>query len=163
MIPWLPDIIELDTYEGDWNAYLQAVYAIFLKDFVHNKPVFRGQRLGLKKYPEFDGKSATFWHFISEGAVEDKRTPDLRRCERIGWPAPVIHNSTDSLVRCWENTRKGDRRIVLWLVPEDYVVVLSKRDGYLLPWTAYILSNQHSKDKLGREYQAYKKAKGSPF
>lgn len=163
MIPWLPEIIKLDTFEGDWNTYFQAVYAIFLKDFVQNKPMFRGQRLGLKKYPEYDGKSATFWHFISEGSVEVNRTPDLRRCERIGWPAPIIENSIDSIVRCWETARKGDKRIILWLVAEDYVVVLSERNGYLLPWTAYMLTYQHSKDKLEREYQAFKKAKGSPL
>lgn len=163
MISWLPKILELPAYSGDWNTYFEAVYAVFFKDFVQNKPIFRGQRLGLKKHPKYEGKSATFWHFISEGSIEANRTPDLRRCERIGWPAPIVNNSQDTLVRCWKNVRKGDIRIILWLVKEDYVVVLSERKGYLLPWTAYILTYQHSRQKLEREYQAYIKAKGSPF
>jgi hypothetical protein len=163
MITWLPEIIELDKYGNDWEKYFQAVYNVFHTDFVQNRPVFRGKRLGLKKYPEYDGKSATFWHFISEGTVEDERTPDLRRCERIGWPSPIISHSTDSVVRCWETVRKGDKRIILWIVSKDYVVVLSERNGSLLPWTAYVLSYQNAKDKLEREYQAYKKARGTPL
>jgi hypothetical protein len=27
---------------------------------------------------------------IQEGRTEDERTPDLRRCERIRWPRPII-------------------------------------------------------------------------
>jgi len=163
MIAWLPEILDFDSFENDWAKYLQAIYTVFLEDFVQNTPVFRGKRLGLKKYPEYDGKSATFWHFISEGSVEAERTPDLRRCERIGWPSPIINHSTDPLVRCWETVRKGDKRIILWLVAVDYVVVLSERKGYLIPWTAYIIKYPHAKAKLEREYQAYIKAKGAPL
>lgn len=38
-----------------------------------------------------DGKEATFWHMIQEGRIEEDRTPDIRRCERIRWPKPISH------------------------------------------------------------------------
>lgn len=66
-------------------------------------------------------------------------------------------------IRCWPTERNGDRRIVLWLISEDYVVVLAERNGYLIPWTAYMLTWQHSRDKLEREYQSSIKAKGAPL
>ena len=163
MIDWLPGLLRLEDYCDDWSIYFEAIYGVFLRDFAQNKPAFRGRLLGLKKYPEYEGKPATFWHMISEGHVEEKRIPDLRRCERIAWPAPVIEHSTDQEIRCWRNEHKGDKRIVLWLVEEDYVVILSERNGYLIPWTAYLLTYQHSRDKMEREYNAYIKAKGAPF
>src|SRR5690625_5054274 len=94
-ISWLPPMICLSNHQGNWNNYFQVIYEIFHRDFVTSKPTFRGVRLGLKRHPEYDGKPATFWHMISEGSVEAERTPDLRRCERIAWPRPVIENSTD--------------------------------------------------------------------
>jgi hypothetical protein len=72
-------------------------------------------------------KEATFWHFISEGQTEEERVSDLRRCERVRWPKPVIENSTDSKIKYWKNTRKGEPRICLWLECEDYVVLERKR------------------------------------
>jgi len=163
MITWLPELLLLDDYNNNWNVYFEEVYSVFARDFVYSKPIYRGRRLGLKKDPEYEGKSATFWHIISEGNVESERIPDIRRCERIGWPSPVIQNSTAIEIRCWTNERKGDKRIILWLPQEDYIVVLAERSGYLLLWTAYILKYQNARDKLEREYQSYQKARGAPF
>ncbi len=36
-------------------------------------------------------------------------------------------------------------------------------DGYFIPWMAYMLTWQHSRDKLEREYQSSIKAKGAPL
>ena len=46
--------------------------------------------MGLKRHPELEGKSATFWHFVTEGKVEADRTPVRERIERIGWPKAII-------------------------------------------------------------------------
>lgn len=77
----LPELIMLSEYGGDFCAYLEAVYELFKKDFIENRPVFRGTRLGLKKHPMENGKEATFWHMTSEGEDEATRNPDLRRME----------------------------------------------------------------------------------
>jgi len=156
---WIPALMFLYDYDGDWDKYFDAVYQVFLKDFVKSQPKFKGQRLALKRHPVIDGKEATFWHLISEGKIEADRKPDLRRCERISWPRPIIEsNDKEPILRIWENTRNGEKRICLWLVfdNESYLVILAKREGYLLPWTAYPVTQSHTKVKLQKEYDAYK-------
>ncbi|MFM5477851.1 hypothetical protein ACET81_18225 [Aeromonas veronii] len=102
---WLPDLILMTASGGDWGRFFSAVYAAFEQDFVLNKPEFRGKRLGLKRHPEYAGKSATFWHMISTGEVEAEREPDLRRCERIRWPKPIIENDSDPELKVWAEPR----------------------------------------------------------
>ncbi len=123
---------------------------------LHSKPTFRGKRLGLKRHPVSQGKEATFWHLISEGANEPDRTPDMRRCERIGWPRPGIDNCDAQNVKVWEAQRRGESRIMIWLEPDDYVIVLANRGDYLLPWTAFTIEHDHKRRKLQREYEAQK-------
>ena len=52
----LPELIELSEYGGDFARYLEAVYELFKRDFVKQKPSFRGIRLGLKKHPLYKDK-----------------------------------------------------------------------------------------------------------
>ena len=159
---WLPPIVPFSDYEGNWERYLDALYSYFKQDFVDNIPLFKGRRLGLKKHPLAQGKEATFWHFISEGDQENNRLPDLRRCERIRWPKPIIENSEDVVIKLWENKRKNEKRILLWLENREYLVVLAERKGYLLPWTAYLVTEEHRKRKLQKEYEGFKKANAAP-
>jgi hypothetical protein len=60
-------------------------------------------------------------------------------------------------VRCWEATRDGKVTVKIWLEAADYVVVLSKREGYVLPWTAYFIEHEHRRKKLRREFEAAQK------
>ena len=145
---WLPPLMEFNEYGGDWTVYLDAIYTAFRKDFVTSKPSFRGQRLGLKRYPEYDGKEATFWHMISEGNVEEERTPDFRRCERIRWPRPLIEHEaeTEVLVRT-ESRASNDDRIHIYLPNERYLVVLADRGNYILPWTAFYIEHENGHRK----------------
>lgn len=156
---WLPELTQLVDYGGDWDKYLDAVYKFFKQDFVDSQPKFRGERLSLKRHPVIQGKEATFWHLISEGKYEPDRLPDLWRCERIRWPRPIIESQEqEPSLKVWENKREGETRICLWLSfdNEDYLVVLAKREGYLLLWTAYPLTWEHTKRKLQKEYEAFK-------
>lgn len=154
---WLPPLFE---FRGDWPLYLKALYELFKADFIDTKPQFRGRTLGLKRYPMSDGKEVTFWHMIQEGPVEEGRLPDLRRCERIRWPRPIIENSEDQLLKVWTNVRKGEVRFLLWLEVEEYLVVLAERKGYLLPWTAYLVTEEHRKRKLLKEFEDWQKEQG---
>lgn len=92
---WLPPLVLFTDYGGNWNRYVEALYSYFKQDFVDSSPSFRGTQLALKRHPMEHGKEATFWHLISEGQVEDKRVPNLRRCERIRWPRPIIEYVDD--------------------------------------------------------------------
>ncbi len=158
---WLPPLVLFEDHNGNWNAYLEAIYAWFKQDFIDSKPIFQGCRLGLKKHPVTDGKEATFWHMIQSGDVEDARIPDLRRCERIRWSRPIIeHGGSDDLIKVWRNQRGDQQRICLWFEQKCYLVVLAERGSYILPWTAYLVEEEHRKRKLQREYEDYCKKEG---
>jgi hypothetical protein len=153
---WLPCLIEFSSYGGSWDRYLEAIYAAFREDFVTTKPLFRGRRLGLKRYPEHAGKEATFWHLITEGEVEADRTPDFRRCERIKWPRPVIENEADTEVLVWSESRGSrDNRIHLYLPNQRYLVVLADRGNYILPWTAYYVQHENGHRKYLQRHARY--------
>jgi hypothetical protein len=152
---WLPALIGLHDYGGDWPRYLEAIYAIFRRDLVEHRPSFEGQRVGIKRLPIDQGKEAGFWHLISEGKIEAGRLPDLRRCERIGWPKPMIETSPSDKIKVWKNTRRGEPRVVIALPDFSYVVVLAVRTGYVLLWTAYCVEEDHRRKKLRREYEAF--------
>lgn len=152
---WLPSLVLLEDFKGNWDAYLNAIYSFFKNDFVDNKPAFQGRKLGLKRLPLTNGKEATFWHMISEGKEEENRIPDLRRCERIRWPRPIIEHDKDDAVKFWQNSRGHEKRICLWFQPENYLVILADRGKYILPWTAYLVTKPHMQRKLEKEYQTY--------
>ena len=154
---WLPPLVFLQNYDDDWKQYIEAVYAYFRNAFIDSKPRFGHRTIGLKRYPLLDEKEATFWHITSEGKEEDKRIPDLRRCERIRWPRPLIEHYTNKAIRYWINKRRQERRIVLWFYEQDYVVVLADRKKYILLWTAYMVSYKHTREKLLKDYEEYQK------
>lgn len=152
---WLPPLVFFSDYGGDWHAYLDAIYDWFKQDFIDGKPVFQGRRLGLKRHPMTHGKEATFWHMIQEGDIEEDRTPDFRRCERIRWPRPIIEHDGNPVIKVWRNQRGREERVCLWLEQENYLVILADRGEYILPWTAYLVEQPHRQRKLQREYEEY--------
>ncbi|MEI6747489.1 MAG: hypothetical protein WCL34_16120 [Methylococcaceae bacterium] len=154
-LEWLPELVLFNDYGGNWERYLAAIYQHFCDDFVDNKPSFQGVRLGLKRHPVIDGKEATFWHMISEGEKEADRIPNFRRCERIRWAKPVIE-SDGKYVKIWREPRNSENRIHLWLESASYLVVLNERNGYILPWTAYVVEREHEKAKLNKRWEKYK-------
>lgn len=156
---WLPPLVLLSDHGGDWSTYLEVIYGWFKQDFIDSKPVFQGRRLGLKRYPLSQGKEATFWHMTSQGSTEEDRTPDFRRCERIRWPRPVIENSDNAGIKWWVSVKKREDRIHIWLEAEDYLVVLADRRGFLLPWTAFVVAREHTREKLRKEHERYWKNK----
>jgi len=160
MIEWLPDLLLNEGYENI-DLYLEDVYAAFRADFIQRKPSFKGTRLGLKRYPLQKGKEATFWHMTTSGDIENDRVLDVDRCERIRWPSPIIEHDTSPVLKIWENRRNRETRILIFCEEESYLVVLTKRKDYILPWTAYIVEKPHRKRKLLKEYEAYKKARTS--
>lgn len=163
---WLPELLLLEHSKGDWNHYLDQLHARFKADFIESRPAWPGKRVAVKRHPETAGKTATFWHLISDGAIEDERVPDMRRCERIGWPRPMMDEFDES------NPAHGARRIVWWkesrgreeryvLAPEDfsYIVVVADRGDYVLPWTAFCVEYDHQRSKRERAFRTFWQAK----
>jgi hypothetical protein len=165
---WLPDLLVFD-----WNRYQESIdraYAIFLRDFGSDqtRPTFKGKRMGLKRHPESDGKSATFWHFVTEGKIEAERTPVRERIERIRWPRALIMavDTPGTPVLVWRNERhrSSHAKSLRWIIAlQDfsYVVVLDDRGDFVLPWAAYPVAEAHSRRKLEKEYNAWKASQKS--
>jgi hypothetical protein len=154
---WIPGLLLLQEYSGDWIKYIEAVYNHFKADFIVSSPKFQNKRVGIMRDPLYQQKEFTFWHCTSEGDKEDERLPDIRRCERIRWPRPIIEHSNDKLVRCWRNKRRSEKRILLWFYEDDYLVVLTERKQYVLLWTAYLVTYEHTKTKLLKEFEEFQK------
>jgi hypothetical protein len=162
MLEWLPELVLFEDCGGDWKKYLNVLYDYFKKDFINSKPKFSGIEIALKKHPIVEGKEATFWHLISEGNLEENRLPNLRRCERIRWPRPMIENYNNPILKVWNNVRKYKTNVCIWFEKEEYLVVLAERKGYLLLWTAYLVTYNHQKRKLQKEYEAFIKKQKPP-
>lgn len=152
---WLPNIICIDNYGGDWEKYLKVIYKIFKKDFIRNPPIYESKKIYTIIKPKIDGKELGFWHLISEGKVEENRTPDLRRCERINWPKPIIKNCNCFEILIWKAKRHSDKRLYFWFEKFEYLIILSIRKNFYLLITSYLTDKNHTKRKLRKEYEAY--------
>ena len=152
----LPDIVQLSEYQGNFQSFYEAVYQIFVMDFVDSQPRFEGIKLGLKKHPKIDGKEYTFYHFTHDGSDEENRIPNLRRMERMPWPAPIINQSSHQGLKVWRNNRGKHERILILYEQEKYLIILEDRKDYIIPWTAYLVDYPNKMRKLLGEYQAFK-------
>lgn len=157
---WLPGLILLSDHGDQWQKYIDAVFAIFYRDFIESQPKFKGCWVRCRRDPIYDGKEAGFWHCTSEGSNEEKRIPDLRRCERIGWVRAILEHAEDPHVNSWSNTHHGELRWLLWFQEEFIVIVgerIRKRDGfrYFQLITAYVTEEEHRKRKLRKERDDY--------
>ncbi len=149
---WLPELILFEDYNGNWQRYEDAVYSRFYSGFIASKPTLHGIPVYIKRSLS-KGKERGFWHCIQEGPVEEKRTPDLRRCERIRWIRAIIEHAHDPEVKTWQNERKGKTRQLLWLEESEFLVVLEQRPHAWVLYTAYPVTEEHRKRKLRREYE----------
>lgn len=152
---WLPELL---PFTGDWSTYVDTVYAEFRGDFFNHQVFFRGRRVSVRKEPRDQGKEAGFWHAISEGPKEMERTPDLRRCERVRWVRVLVESVDEASLPTWESKRGSDRRILIALPDFTYVVVLADRKRYVLFLTAFYIEQQHRRDKLKQEWEAWTQA-----
>ena len=158
--PWLPTLLLMADHDHAWKAYIDAVYAVFERDMVISQPKFDGCWVRCRRDPLYDSKIAGFWHCVQEGPDEEQRTPDLRRCERVGWIRAVIDHATDPQVDVWSNRRGTDQRWLLWY-REQYLVVLAERkrarDGFrtFQLITAYCTPEENRKRRLRSERDAY--------
>lgn len=153
--PWLPGLLLLSDCKGIWGDWLDALYGSFQTDFVHTQINFRGKPVQVGNQL-IDGKERTFWHMIQEGKVEQSRTPDSRRCERIKWAKAIIEHDGDPQVLSWPNKRKRQERFVLWVPSVDFAVILEDRRSHWMLWTTYVTDRRHTQRVFQEEYEQYK-------
>ena len=152
---WLPDALRYGDFDGDWERFLDAVYQIFELDFKRSRPSYGGRPVAYDSRME-QGKEAAFWHITSSIDPNTRdRVPDLRRCERIPWPRPMIEHPNDDMLAVWKNKRKRDTRVLLWLEKFDYLVVLTETSRTIVIVTAYCTDRKHTRTKLRKERESY--------
>lgn len=154
-----PALVYLNDYNGNFDDYFQAVYAVFEHHFIRSQPLFNGVRVSAQKFPLVDNIHRTFYHITHEGEHENNRSPDFRRMERIRYPKFLIRSFPHDHILVWKNQRGRDTRILIFNETEGYLTVLTERKGFNLFWTAYYIDQNHSKRKLKKEYEVYIKAK----
>lgn len=152
---WLPDALQYSDFNGEWDRFLATVYQIFEHDFKQSRPSYEGRTVVHDTKIE-DGKEAAFWHITSSIDRNTRdRVPDLRRCERIPWPRPMIEHPNDDALAVWKNKRKRDTRVLLWLEKLDYLVVLTETSRTIVIVTAYCTDRKHTRTKLRKERERY--------
>lgn len=155
MIAWLPEIVTLEEFSGDYEKYSEHLHEVFLNDFVKNrlriddKPIYHDDRI-----LDDGGRCECFIHLTTcEDEVTKERNFDPRRCERLCWAKPTIENREDAVaVKVWEVRKKGKNKLNLLIEEERYHVVLTKyKKSYALT-TAYYVDRNHMLRKLLKEY-----------
>jgi len=155
MIEWIPELVLFEQASGIWQKYLDLLYSYYASDFIDTVVYRNGTRIGIRKYPFSEGKEKSFWHLVSNGEIEEERQIDFRRCERIRWPRPVIEHSECEDIWIWNNQRGSEKRLLLYLHEERYLVVLGIRNGYFLLCTAYYVEQEHRHEQLRQEYELF--------
>ena len=144
----LPPLMLLQDFGGNWDTYKQSLYQIFL-DTVVDKLLFLGLPISCRYFQPIGDMHRSFWHMITTGSLNDEdRIPDLRRCERISWVPHMINHHDNSEILCWENKRKANINTVLWLPPENYMIILSKRRDYYLLTTCYVHDSRKARTNM---------------
>ncbi len=155
-----PDLLPFHVFSGDWVAYEAELHRIFMTEIVRSGLCFRGSPVNCRRLPETAGRWASFWHLVQEGRIEDDRTPDLRRCERIRWvPWMIASAVTHAEIDEWQNSRGSETNTLLWY-REEYIVVLAERRDYWLLKTAYCTEQRGRIAKLRSERDAFRRAAG---
>ena len=149
---------ELCPFHGNWPPYEDELFTIYLQTVARGQLTFQGCEVRCQYMPATKGKGYAFWHVISEGKVEDERTPDLRRCERIRWIAWFIANvDRDDRLVWWENRRGNNTHVVIWMASENFAVILAKRNNYYSLKSAYMVAKYRAED-FRRELATYRKS-----
>ncbi len=163
---WLPQQEIFDNNKTTWKNYEDLLYSIFRKDFIDSHPYFENKIVNIRKHPmEFDKEEAFFHITCQDYSKSNNRQPDLRRCERIRWVRAFIENynkcstsfcdSCDG-VKIWSEPYGNTERTHLLLEEERYIVVLEKRNNYVLLITAFYFEHDHALKKKLNHYLQYK-------
>ncbi len=165
--PWLPEALRYEDFKGDWDKFLEAVYSIFERDFKKTRPKYDGRPITYDSKIE-SGKEAAFWHITSSiDRNTGDRVPDLRRCERVPWPKPMLEHPMDTAITVWKSERKKPHsprqmRVLIWLENLDYIVVLTERPKEMVLVTAYCTDIGVQREKLRKERAEYYRKQKPP-
>lgn len=153
-----PDLQVFSGKTEEWKGYQDSLFDIFKNTIVRGGLTFQGLEVKTRYVPSTENKHFTFWHLITEGKIEEERTPDPRRCERIEWISWIIINHNHPSISFWESPRGRSKEFVIWCEEHDFAVVLSKRSNYYLLKTAYSGFSKHKIKTWKKERTNYIKS-----
>lgn len=167
---WLPKIVAIDEFGGNWELYNQELYKIFLNDFINNKLYFNNKIVKVRVNPKQNNYEHAFIHLtcvaMQDAKTINDRIPDFRRCERIAWNRKIIENyqCNGSCKECrkilyYEEYYKNNVRIHLLFADVDFKVILEKREKYYLLITGYYIQYKHVLQKEIKKFLLYTKQK----
>ncbi len=153
-LPWT-------LFHGDWSAYKEALYSVFKRDFIDNRPIFRGLPVDIIHQQTLEGKERSFWHIISQGKDDSERTLDPDRCANLPRVKSLIEDDGNCdeyrLWVKWHDKSKKDRYYV-WCKSIAYLVVLEYRNNHFKLITAYNVMPNKVRE-YEKEYAKYIKTK----
>lgn len=99
-------------------------------------------------------------HFLVYQTQDGKLKIDVRFEGETVWltqqhMAELFQTTKQNIGQHLKSIFAGEERIVLALVDFSYVVIVSEREDFVLPWTAYTVEQTHQRNKLQREYEDY--------
>lgn len=154
----------------DYIEYENELFDLFLKIYTNDQLYFKGMPIRLKYFPPEYSEKSSFYHLTCEdfeySHQETERKPNFERMKRVTWPRKIIECGNDEKchhIKIWENSRGNHKNILILCDDLEYVVVLGKRNNYLLLITAYPLTRPHRKKTLLKEYENYINANNAPF
>lgn len=165
---WLPKLIYLESFDGDWPSYDNSLYRIFKHDFIDNTPTFKGKPVRIRKYPMQGDKEQAYFHVTSVDSSKtsndpNDRIPDMRRCERILWIRKVIENydckencAGCNGIKVWNKPYKMYQRTHILFQDYKFLVVLEEREDYVLLISSFYIEYGHTLDNKLKEYEKYK-------
>lgn len=149
---WLPPLFQMSP----WNeAVMEALYALFRRDFIEIPANYRGAEIWF--FPEKErGKELIFWHLVErEDKAISERLPDFRRAERLPWARPMLDHLDAPEILDWDY-EEGDGTVhtYVWLKDFDYLIVMKKyRDGRRRLITAYYVDYENTRRKLLKKFE----------
>ena len=151
---WLPQLEKYNDY-GSWEVYVDALYEIYLDDFIKNPIFINGKKIQQRREPKEFGKDKAFWHICGHDYIQD--TPEtFSRFERIRWPKAIILNRHDTTIKIWQEDNNygstGTYRISIWF-NDEYLVVLEPRESYILFITAFCTDRSHKRKALQKKFE----------
>ncbi len=169
MPDWLPDIFCVDPWTH--NTY-DLLYEIFCRD-IRDRDL-RYLRNEVWIFPDMeDGREKIFWHLTTRSAkkikiprrkkkfyppdqtyLDERRYPDLRRCERLPWVRPTIENPGEPEVLAWDY-EEGDLTIktYVWLKDYDFAIIMKKYPNNKRRLiTSFYVDRSHKRKDFERKY-----------
>jgi hypothetical protein len=165
---WIPNIIELSAFGGDWTAYDDYLYSVFVRDFINSTITFNGKPVKIRRYPIQCDREQSYFHITNKdssiGSTDpNDRIPDMRRCERIEWIKLFIENFDCNNgcpdctgIKVWSEPYKGNKRWHFLFKEYKFLVIIEERKEYNLLISGFYIFNDRVMGQKLRRYERFK-------